>query len=210
VVTHASFDRRWGLGTSSTLLWNLAAWLNISPYQLLWSEFKASGYDIACAGEEGPILYRLKEGSPAIERTRFDPEFSGRIWFVYSGEKQDTVQSISGFQPTPALLESSIKKVSDITLKISGASTLEGLQAALEEHEDLMTALLQSPKIKEKFSDFNGTLKSLGAWGGDFFMAVSNGDEHYIREYFHDKGLETIFGFNEITLHPGKKPYPYS
>ena len=34
VKTHLTFPRNWGLGTSSTLINNVANWANINPYQL--------------------------------------------------------------------------------------------------------------------------------------------------------------------------------
>ena len=33
---------------------------------------------------------------------------------------------------------------------------------------------LRKFKIDELFSDFNGSIKSLGAWGGDFILATGN------------------------------------
>ena len=49
VTTRLTFDREYGLGTSSTLIANIAKWANVDPYQLLWNSFKGSGYDLACA-----------------------------------------------------------------------------------------------------------------------------------------------------------------
>jgi len=49
VTTKLDFPTNWGLGTSSTLINNIAKWARISPYKLLWSNFKGSGYDVACA-----------------------------------------------------------------------------------------------------------------------------------------------------------------
>ena len=52
--------------------------------------------------------------------------------------------------------------------------------------------------MKEKFfSDFQGSIKSLGAWGGDFILATGNKST---KKYFLDKGFKTIIPFNKICL----------
>ena len=63
-TTHLDFNRNWGLGTSSTLVNNLAQFANINPYQLLEKTFGGSGYDIACAQANQPILYQNQNYRP--------------------------------------------------------------------------------------------------------------------------------------------------
>ncbi|MFK7750789.1 MAG: GHMP kinase, partial [Kordia sp.] len=55
VQTSLSFPQNWGLGSSSTLIHNIALWANVNPFTLLWNAFKGSGYDIACARYDSPI-----------------------------------------------------------------------------------------------------------------------------------------------------------
>ena len=67
------------------------------------------------------------------------------------------------------------------------------------EHEKIIARILNLIRIKEKyFNDFEGEIKSLGAWGGDFAMVVSPLDEMRVKQYFKNKGLETVFRFDEI------------
>ena len=47
-VTRLEFPREWGLGTSSTLISNLADWAGADPYALLDKTIGGSGYDLAC------------------------------------------------------------------------------------------------------------------------------------------------------------------
>ena len=47
------------------------------------------------------------------------------------------------------------------------------------------------------FSDFDGTIKSLGAWGGDFVMIVSNSNP---KKYFESKGFTTLLHYHEMIL----------
>ena len=64
-TTRLDFDPNWGLGSSSTLIANLARWANVNPYELLKLTFGGSGYDLACATAEKPIYYQLVEGKSA-------------------------------------------------------------------------------------------------------------------------------------------------
>ena len=55
-------------------------------------------------------------------------------------------------------------------------------------------------KIKDSlFPDFKGEIKSLGAWGGDFALATFQGSKEEIQKYFLNKGLDVVFGFDEMT-----------
>ncbi|MCK5774746.1 MAG: hypothetical protein KAH25_01140 [Bacteroidales bacterium] len=50
------------------------------------------------------------------------------------------------------------------------------------------------------FSDFNGQIKSLGAWGGDFVMATSPNDPKDVFNYFRNKGHQTILAYDDMVL----------
>jgi len=53
--------------------------------------------------------------------------------------------------------------------------------------------------VKERlFSDFDGCIKSLGAWGGDFILATTQQPEKEVREWFGERGYETVLPFNEM------------
>jgi hypothetical protein len=44
-------------------------------------------------------------------------------------------------------------------------------------------------------------VKSLGAWGGDFFLASTNKwTFEEVRKYFENKGLMTVFKWNDLIL----------
>jgi len=52
--------------------------------------------------------------------------------------------------------------------------------------------------VKERlFPDYFGTLKSLGAWGGDFILATGTKETP---RYFKNKGFETILTYSEMIL----------
>ena len=71
----------------------------------------------------------------------------------------------------------------------------------MNRHEDIVSSLLNIPPVgKSRFPDFPGTLKSLGAWGGDFIMAASSESEETVRDYFRSKGLGVIFKYLDLAL----------
>jgi hypothetical protein len=77
VVTDTNFPLEWGLGSSSTLISNLAWWAGVDPFELLFSTSSGSGYDIACARQKTPLLYRFNGAghAPSVREVAFDPPF---------------------------------------------------------------------------------------------------------------------------------------
>ena len=76
VKTNLTFTRDWGLGTSSTLINNIAQWAKVDAFQLLWNSFSGSGYDIANAKHNTPILYQVNNQQPEVKQVDFLPRFS--------------------------------------------------------------------------------------------------------------------------------------
>ena len=75
-------------------------------------------------------------------------------------------------------------------------NTQEYFDEILDQHETLMARILnQTPVKKLLFEDFKGSIKSLGAWGGDFVLA--SGD-HQSPHYFKQKGFHTVIPFNQM------------
>ena len=83
VQTQNDFPRRWGLGTSSTLIAALSRWAGVDPYQVLSDTLGGSGYDLACAYAEGPILYHLERQVPHIQSVSYAPKFSENLYFAW-------------------------------------------------------------------------------------------------------------------------------
>ena len=197
IETHLTFPRLWGLGTSSTLINNIAQWLEIDAFTLLKNSFGGSGYDIACAQNRTPIIYHLENGLPKIEPVHFKPEFKASIWFIYLNQKQSSKSAIAAYKSRKNRPEI-ISQFDTLTAIILNSKDQEAFAAALEHHEMLMSDLLGLPTAKETlFPDFQGTIKSLGAWGGDFIMAVAGSNP---TGYFSKKGYKTIIPYSEMIL----------
>lgn len=189
------------MGTSSTLINNIAQWANVNAYELLEKTFGGSGYDLACAQRTAPLTFRLAGSalSPVVEAVPFDPGFKENIFFVYLNQKQNSREGIANYrQQVPKenvpKLVTAIDKLSD---RMISAQELGEFMAILQEHESLLSGVLKTPAIADRlFPDFDGAVKSLGAWGGDFVMAASPTDA---QSYFRGKGYNTIITYAEMV-----------
>ena len=203
VKTHLDFDRSWGLGTSSTLINNIAQWANIDSYLLLEKAFGGSAYDIACADAEGPILFQ-RNPNPIVKRIAFNPPFQSHIYFVYLNKKQNSKESIKRYH-SMAIEDKKgvIQSISEMTEMLSSTYNIEAFMAQMSKHEDTISRAIDLPKVKDLyFNDFDGAIKSLGGWGGDFVMAVSKKKRSFVRSYFINKGYPIVLGFDELIHHP--------
>ena len=201
ITTNINFDRNWGLGTSSTLITNLAKFAGINPFELHRKISKGSGYDIACAISDSPIFYQLQNKNPMYESLDWEPEFSDKIRFVYTGKKQNTDSSIEKFNGKAKISESDILKMNHLSEALANAVDVAEFNNIIEMHENLMSGILEIRPVKElRFSCFEGSIKSLGAWGGDFIMAASSKGADYIEDYFKQKDYKTILKFDDIKI----------
>lgn len=200
VTTQLTFPKKWGLGTSSTLINNIAQWLDVDAFTLLNNSFGGSGYDIACAQNDSPILYHLENGKPIIEKVNFKPVFSQHIYFVYLNKKQSSKSAIIDYHASKTQnLNATINENDKITMEFLQAHSLHSFAQALEKHETKMSKILKTSPVQEAlFSDFAGKTKSLGAWGGDFVMVLSDYDP---TDYFSLKGFTTVLSYDEMILH---------
>jgi len=201
VETHLTFERLWGLGTSSTLINNIATWAEVNPFELLNLSFGGSGYDIACAKTNSPILYQKTKdkNSPIITSVVFNPIFKDKIFFIYLNEKKDSKEAISSYKKLEKTqLQSTISAINSLTEKIANCTNFNEFEEYLKKHEMLLSSLLKVPTIQQqRFSDFKGVVKSLGGWGGDFVMATGSVAK---MNYFKQKGYTTIIPFQEMIL----------
>lgn len=198
IRTELTFPKLWGLGTSSTLINNIAHWLRIDAFKLLQASFGGSGYDIACAQNNGPILYQIVDDKPIIETINFKPGFTDKIFFIYLNKKQSSKASIAAYYGKEGNIEKRIPVIDAITERVIKSSTAKEFAHAIQDHEIEMSNILEVTTVKEAlFPDFDGVIKSLGAWGGDFIMSVSKEDP---TQYFKEKGFEVVIPYAGMIL----------
>jgi len=197
-LSNIQFSTNWGWGSSATLISNIANWAGIDPFELNKQVSLGSGYDIAASNSATPIVYQLTKDGREITPVAFNPVFRKNIYFVYLGKKQKTSTSIEKNIET-VRRENMVLLITALTEKITTEDNLDEFIRCIVEHEIIISRTLKIPRVKsEYFNDFDGEIKSLGAWGGDFAMVVSQLPEMHIRNYFRKKGLEIFFGFDEI------------
>ena len=191
------FPQNWGLGSSSTLINNLAQWAKVDAYKLLAATFGGSGYDIACAQHPYPITFQKNlNSSPKVEKAVFNPPFKDQLFFVHHNQKRNSRDAIAAYEALKKGEKLDFSELNALTDALFVATTLEEFEVLMSKHETIVGNLIQHPPIKAShFSDYNGAIKSLGAWGGDFFLAT--GTE---QQYFKDKGYNTIIPFKEMVL----------
>ncbi|MFK8058952.1 MAG: GYDIA family GHMP kinase [Polaribacter sp.] len=198
VKTELTFPRNWGLGSSSTLINSIASWAKVDAFKLLWNSFKGSGYDIACAQNDTPIFYQIKDRKPEVEQVEFNPNFKENLFFVHLNQKQDSKEGIAKFRESGDNFQKEIERISEISDEFLKAKSIEDFNKLIIEHEQIISSIIKLRTVKEKlFPDYFGEIKSLGAWGGDFVLAT--GDEN-TPEYFKNKGFETVLTYQEMVL----------
>ncbi|WP_040247527.1 GYDIA family GHMP kinase [Psychroserpens mesophilus] len=208
ITTQLEFPKNWGLGTSSTLINNIANWAHVNPYQLLDMTFGGSGYDIACAQAKAPLTYRIKNNEilnqaqsdkkREIKTVDFNPSFKSNLYFVHLNEKQNSRDGIAQYRVNTSDLKHEVESINGITLEMIDCDSLENFQKLMHQHELFISKIIGQKPVKEVlFKDFKGSIKSLGAWGGDFVLVAS---ETNPTTYFKDKGFETILNYDDMVI----------
>jgi len=192
VTTKLEFPSDWGLGSSSTLINNIAQWSEINAFELLFSSFGGSGYDIACAQIDQPIIYELNEGSPEFESVHFDPAFKDQLYFVHLNKKQVSSEGIKAYK-RKKVNQDTIQDISNLSNSLLSVTSLDAFNEIIKKHESIVGGLLGIEPVQQRlFPDFLGQIKSLGAWGGDFILA--SGDTS-TKAYFNEKGFQTVIPY---------------
>ncbi len=198
INTNLTFSRNWGLGTSSTLINNIAKWLKVNSFELLKNSFGGSGYDIACAENNTPILFRLNNKKPIIESVEFNPSFKEQLYFVHLNKKQNSRDGIKKYRNFNESIQEIADEISVLTEMFLTAKDIKIFESAMLQHEGIISNVIKEKPIqKVLFSDYFGQTKSLGAWGGDFILATGN---KKTPAYFKSKGFHTVIAYKDMIL----------
>lgn len=198
ITSKLEFPREWGLGSSSTLINNVAQFFRVDAYTLLKNTFGGSGYDIAVAQNDHPLTYEVTQTKRSVLSVDFNPDFIDQLFFVYLNRKQNSRDSIEHYKQQPQeFLQETITKIAALTQSFIYCQTIEEFKLLMTIHETLISKLINTPKIKsELFPDFPGAIKSLGGWGGDFILATGGQAE---KAYFKEKGYQTLLSYAEMV-----------
>ncbi|MEL6922673.1 MAG: GYDIA family GHMP kinase [Bacteroidota bacterium] len=199
VQTQLEFPRKWGLGSSSTILSCMARWADIDAYELLEQTMGGSGYDLACAENDQPIVYWREDKRAHHRPSPFSPPFASQLYFVYLGKKQNSREGIKRYRERSGKLAAQIERISQLSLNMEQCESLTAFEAMLLEHEWLVAKTLDLPRAQDLyFSTYPGVIKSLGAWGGDFVLATSRAGDGPTKKWFNELGYSVVFKYDEL------------
>lgn len=201
VETQLEFPLDWGAGSSSSLIFMIAEWADVNPFHLHFAVSNGSGYDIACAAADGPVMYQLTDEQISYNEFELNTGFTKNLYLVHLNNKQNSEKDLQKNGQKFKGQTAAIERISEISKQISTNKSFAKFTELLTEHEDIIAGILGiKPVQQEKFIGFNGTVKSLGAWGGDFILAASTEGPDYVEEYFRSNGYNTIVPFEDLVL----------
>ncbi|MCF8239034.1 MAG: hypothetical protein K9I85_12810 [Saprospiraceae bacterium] len=199
VESKLEFDPEWGFGSSSTLIHAIAEWGEVDAYTLYEQTFGGSGYDLACATADGPIIYKNTDEEIHITPLGLEWPFKEQILLVYSGQKTSSKGSVEKHALTLKKAKNEIEAISAITQQVADAETLEEFTGLISDHNARLSKLLGEP-ANPWVPNYPGLIKPLGAWGGDFFLAASPEDPYAMKKWLADQGFSTVFGWKDLVL----------
>jgi len=201
VKTTLEFSKDWGLGSSSSLTYLVAQWADVNPLLLHFKVSNGSGYDVACAGAESPLTYQLVDDTINYTEIDYDPDFKDKLYFIYLNQKQSSKNAVEYYLKNCKQKKTMVKKLTNITESILECHSLNKFIGLITEHEAIVKEHMGLECVKDKhFSDFDGGIKSLGAWGGDFILAASDKSAETVKAYFNGKGYDTVIPYSEMIL----------
>ena len=199
IRTEINFPLEWGLGSSSTLIYLTARMARVDSFELFFRSFQGSGYDIACAASDKPILYRLEDRKPLWTQVEITWPFKDDIHFVYLGNKQNSREGIAHYKERRDHLQKTTERLDQISRECLEVKERMAFIDLMQSSEQLISQALEMRKIKDlQFHDFPGGVKSLGAWGGDFVMALASRETFDTATYFRDKGFHSVFTYSQM------------
>lgn len=205
VETNIDFPFEWGLGSSSTLIYNIAQWAYVSPFELHFRTTNGSGYDIACAQSEQPILYSNDKDGPSYSTVNFDPSFKQQLCLIHLNQKAKSFECINSISSKRPFKGQDIAKINQLTSDLLSMESLDSFNNWILQHETCVGEMLGERPVKQRlFADYPGQVKSLGAWGGDFVLATYSGSFEEAKEYFLSKDHNVIMPYDELCLTSSK------
>lgn len=193
------FPSNWGLGSSSSLLAAIAHWRNVDPHKMFDACLTGSGYDVAVAYSNRGTVYQKKGSEREILHTDHEPPFSDHIFFVYSGQKQNSAKEVKSYAKIDLnKRRDAISSIDQITRTFLTTSDLKVFQQAVRDHDKIIGSILERETKNDELRDIEGSMKHLGAWGGDFFMLATDSEKDLDR--IRDHGFDTVLNWEEVIL----------
>jgi len=198
VSTQLEFNRNWGWGSSSSLIDLIAQWTGLDPMELHFETSEGSGFDVACARAGGAIAYQKTGPRSAVWNNVASAHWPHEHFgLVYLGGKQDSQREVAKKRRGP--LASELDAISALSGHLASSSNAEAWMQGIDELEDRTASWLGMERVQKRFPGVRATIKSLGAWGGDFALAVAQDPEDL--DYFSSKGHLFLKWSDCVSLH---------
>ncbi|MGC8864714.1 MAG: hypothetical protein ACP5O2_03230 [Bacteroidales bacterium] len=195
--TELDFQPEWGLGSSSSLIVNISRFTHTDPWVLHQTISQGSGYDVACALHEKPLLFSHPE-NPRISFPVINYPFADSLYFLPLGFKKDSSRAIretAHLRPSTAIIE----EASQISYALTWARTLTEFSELLKSFMHLVKrGLGLNDDLPAPLNDFGGLIKPLGAWGGDLALVISDVEEDWLRNWFNSRGYARLIKWQDI------------
>ena len=161
-----------------------------------------SGYDIACAAANSPIFYsRTPNTTPQIVPAHFNPSFIQQMGIVYLNKKQNSSTQVKSFLASNSSHKDLIDEISALSQKFTTTNEITEFMSLMQQHEVIIAeATGLTPVQQLLFPNFNGAIKSFGAWGGDFALFLSEEDFKTNKEWFASKGYLVAMPLEEVIV----------
>ena len=200
IMIQANYPLNWGLGSSSTLIALVAGLAKVDKLKLFRSVSNGSGYDLACTDRNSLLFYQLNNEEVSIDEAEPGKALLNHACFAYLGNKQETAGEVISFLSNKNFTDADIDRISELSMQICKTDDVMNFCALVEEHEEILSRILLKEKISKQFPDFPGSVKSLGAWGGDFAMFTSKLENREIKAQLVQLGFNVIFTFDELKI----------
>ncbi len=193
--TELEFPREWGLGSSSTFISLIARWAGIDVWPAFFQHLKGSGYDVAVAETGENLQYQLNEKrEPSWEFVSL-PSFFQDTLLIYLGQKQNSAKEVVRFNQLN-IHPQQIERISNLSEDLLYLDDKRSLQDWMNMHEALTSELIHKSPLKIlRFPTLEGSIKSLGAWGGDFAWYCGPLEA----KFFHELGYSQVFKFYDLV-----------
>ena len=114
------------------------------------------------------------------------------------GEKQISRNEIKKYATLEFDRINLANQITKLTQEFLNCTDVSTAQSIIETHEELLSKTLGYPTVKkQRFSNIQGSFKSLGAWGGDFVLYM--GAEDQLPE-IKRLGYSVIIPWKELAL----------
>ena len=202
ITIEADFPLRWGIGSSSTLTSLLARYANIDPFELNRKISQGSGYDVVAAEQHQSFLFQKTDDTYNVEKVILDYPFKDKLYFIYTGKKEDTAANLRKMNlNSNNTATEDIRRISAISEALVKVKDLDTFENLILEHEKIISNMTGQEIAASKYlPDFDGVVKSLGAWGGDFLLVTWRKSKEELQKYLEKNNMTTFFKWKEIVL----------